>query len=142
MGGPSLPIKKWFGHHQGKCKRDKKGESTREGLLLSKGDSGLEIFFKTYLSCRTSAPKNSLVLIKINLSCFSGILNERTKINHYVVDSGNKSITNDCVIPRHCKHFHSPIFSDSFIFSVSPLSRAAKWNKQTDGQAQTNKNSG
>ena len=45
----------------------------------------------------------------------------------------NKSITNDCVIPHHCKHFHSPIFSNIFIFSVSTLCRAAKphgaWNK-------------
>ena len=45
----------------------------------------------------------------------------------------NKSIANDCVIPRHCKHFHSPIFSNRFIFFVSTLSRAAKphgaWNK-------------
>ena len=44
-----------------------------------------------------------------------------------------KSIANDCVIPRHCKHFHSPIFSNRVIFSVSTLSRAAKphgaWNK-------------
>ena len=30
------------------------------------------------------------------------------------------------MIPRHCKHFHSPIFSNRFIFPVSPLSRAAK----------------
>ena len=45
----------------------------------------------------------------------------------------NKNIANDCVISRHCKHFHSPIFSNRFIFSVSILSRAAKphgaWNK-------------
>ena len=45
----------------------------------------------------------------------------------------NKSIANDCVIPCHCKHFHSQIFSNRFIFSVSTLSRAAKpheaWNK-------------
>ena len=45
----------------------------------------------------------------------------------------NKSIANDCVIPRHCKHFHSPILSGRFIFFVSTLSRAAKphgaWNK-------------
>ena len=36
----------------------------------------------------------------------------------------NKSIANNCMIPRHCKHFHSPIFSKRF--SLSPLSRAAK----------------
>ena len=51
--------------------------------------------------------------------------------NQYIVH--NKSIANACVIPRHCKHFHSPIFSNRFIFSVSTLSRAAKphgaWNK-------------
>ena len=32
----------------------------------------------------------------------------------------NKSIANNCVIPCHCKHFHSPIFYNSFLFSVSP----------------------
>ena len=26
----------------------------------------------------------------------------------------NKSIANDCVIPRHWKHFHSPIISNRF----------------------------
>ena len=45
----------------------------------------------------------------------------------------NKNIANDCVIPRHCKHFHSPKVSNRFIFSVSTMSRAAKrlgaWNK-------------
>ena len=35
--------------------------------------------------------------------------------------SVNKSIANDCVIPRHCKHFHSPIFSNRFIFSAGQL---------------------
>ena len=35
--------------------------------------------------------------------------------------SVNKSIANDCVIPRHCKHFHSPIFSYRFIFSAGQL---------------------
>ena len=33
----------------------------------------------------------------------------------------NKSIANDCVIPRHCKHFHSPSFSIRFIFSAGQL---------------------
>ena len=32
----------------------------------------------------------------------------------------NKSISNDCVIPRHCKQFHLPIFSKRFIFSINP----------------------
>ena len=32
----------------------------------------------------------------------------------------NKSIANDCVMPRNCKYFHSPIFSSRFIFSITP----------------------
>ena len=49
-----------------------------------------------------------------------------------LLEQFDKSIANDCVIPRHCKHFHSPIFSYRSILSVSFLSRAAKpygaWN--------------
>ena len=50
--------------------------------------------------------------------------------NLVIILSINKSIANDCVIPHHCKHFHLPIFSNRFIFSVSPLNKAAKsWNE-------------
>ena len=42
-------------------------------------------------------------------------------LHNFVVRGDNKSIANDCVIPRHCKHFHSPIFSNRFIFSAGQL---------------------
>ena len=35
--------------------------------------------------------------------------------------SVNKSIANDCVIPRHCKNFHSLIISNRYIFSAEQL---------------------
>ena len=55
--------------------------------------AGLEIFFQTNLSCRASAPKNSLVLTKNLLALLLKSENEKKhKINHCFIDTEAKHI--------------------------------------------------
>ena len=55
--------------------------------------SGLEIFFQTNLSCRASAPKNSLVLTKNLLALLFRSENEKKlKMNHCFIDTEAKHV--------------------------------------------------
>ena len=47
----------------------------------------------------------------------------------------NKSIANDCEIPGHFKHFHSPIFSNRSIFSAGHLNLMGHGTRRRSGDA-------
>ena len=55
--------------------------------------AGLEIFFQTNLSCRASAPKNSLVLTKNSLALLLRRENEKKILkNHCFIDAEAKHV--------------------------------------------------
>ena len=67
-------------------------------------NSGLEIFFQTNLSCRVSAPINSLVLTKNLLALLLRSDNEyiekKLKINHCFTDTEAKHV-NEYGLTKH-----------------------------------------
>ena len=66
-----------------------------------------------------------MVFSSFRMASFHVTSFRRTKDDKSPREKTNKSIANDCVIPRHCKHFHSPVFSnivrDVVLFDVVVL---------------------
>ena len=103
---------------------DKSTIETVVNLAVSEKLSHLDLVVLRIVSL-TSSLRGQLVksfttLLPNTQELFVG--NKWEKLLHLL----NKSIANDCVILRHCEHFHSSIFSNRFMLSVSTLSRTAK----------------
>ena len=62
---------------EGRIRQRKERDGLRLSSAVPKIQSGLEIFFQTNLSCRASAPKNSLVLTKNLLALLLRSENEK-----------------------------------------------------------------